>query len=233
MQADFTIIPTIDLSLAQSPETKPLLLSELRSTLVRVGFFYVKNHGIPEQVQQDAIEQSAKFFELPLEEELEIETSDPIYLNLQGPSQWPPTLPTFGPAIEAYRSSISTLATLAHTFTPLIEAALCLPPSSLTALFHGSPLLPPENHQLPAPRRRLGPRMSLPFFQHVNLKLRGEELRVEVPEGTRALREEGIVSSDAGSFFSGRRRGGGIRDLLDRALVTEDEELREEKAVVV
>ncbi|KAK3354038.1 2OG-Fe(II) oxygenase superfamily [Lasiosphaeria hispida] len=367
MQGDFTTIPTLDLSLANSAETKPLFLSELRTALVRVGFFYVKNHGIPDEVQQDAIEQSIKFFELPLEEKLEIETvhskhflgynrmssektlqqkdqnesiaigaelpapnpSDPIYLNLQGPSQWPSTLPTFQPAIEAYRTAVSSLAS---TFTPLIEAALSLPPSSLTTLFNDNPFsrlkitsYPPptpspslspfqgvgphkdgafmtyllqgtrhnslevQNHAgawIPVPPvpgtlvvnigrvlelltggvcaatthrvllepegfRGLGPRLSLPFFQHVNLKLRGDELRVEVPPGTRELSGEAVVS-DAGTFFGGLVDGcvGDLvfvsmmtsfqeaarrwyPDLLERALVTEEVALRGTKGAVV
>lgn len=71
---DFTVVPTLDLSLASSPETKAQFLSELRDALVRVGFFYVKNHSIPGHVQQDAIQKSTEFFNLPLEKKLEVET---------------------------------------------------------------------------------------------------------------------------------------------------------------
>jgi len=71
---DFTAIPTLDLSLASSPETRPQFLLELRDALVRVGFLYVKNHPIPPQVEQDAIQKSTEFFNLPLDKKLEIET---------------------------------------------------------------------------------------------------------------------------------------------------------------
>jgi isopenicillin N synthase-like dioxygenase len=74
VEGDFTSIPTLDLSLASSPSTKPQFLSELRNALVRVGFFYVKNHSILAQTQQDAIEQSFEFFALPLEKKLEVAT---------------------------------------------------------------------------------------------------------------------------------------------------------------
>lgn len=74
MGEDFSTIPVIDLALAGSPATKPQLLSDLRNALVRVGFLYVRNHSIPEHVQQDALHQSKEFFSLPLEKKLEIET---------------------------------------------------------------------------------------------------------------------------------------------------------------
>lgn len=74
MDGDFTGIPILDLSLAQSSVTKPRFLLELRNALVHIGFFYVKHHPIPEQVQQDVMLQSMAFFNLPLHKKLEIET---------------------------------------------------------------------------------------------------------------------------------------------------------------
>lgn len=74
-EGDFTSIPVLDFSQAQSPETKSQFLSQLRTALVKVGFFYVKNHQIPNQVQEDAMDQSLRFFELPLETKLEIENT--------------------------------------------------------------------------------------------------------------------------------------------------------------
>ncbi|KAL4984147.1 hypothetical protein BDW68DRAFT_180936 [Aspergillus falconensis] len=70
---DFTTIPILDLSLARTPTTKSQFLSELRDGLVRVGFFYLKNHPIPEEVQHDAMQQSREFFSLPLHKKLEID----------------------------------------------------------------------------------------------------------------------------------------------------------------
>ncbi|KAK2784990.1 hypothetical protein FQN53_008041 [Emmonsiellopsis sp. PD_33] len=43
----FSEIPTIDLSLAESPATKPELLKQLHHALTSVGFLYVSNHGVP------------------------------------------------------------------------------------------------------------------------------------------------------------------------------------------
>ncbi|KAL2153915.1 hypothetical protein VTH82DRAFT_2591 [Thermothelomyces myriococcoides] len=324
---DFTVVPTLDLSLASSPETKAQFLSELRDALVRVGFFYVKNHSIPGHVQQDAIQKSTEFFNLPLEKKLEVETvnsrhflgynrmdaektgaridhnesiaigadlpapgpEDPVYLNLQGPSQWPDetAVPGSRKAIEEYRSAVQTLAS---DFTVLIEEALELEPTSLTRLFVDSPFSrlkitsyppPPESQDeeseqqgvgahkdgvfmtyllqggehnclevqnksgawIPVPPvpgtlvvnigrileilthgvctatthrvlinskgfygpdgRPLGPRLSLPFFQHVNLHLKPEDLSVKVPDHIADLVKGERVVSDAAAFFSG------------------------------
>ncbi|KAJ7258774.1 hypothetical protein B0H12DRAFT_436015 [Mycena haematopus] len=40
---------------------------------MKVGFFYVKNHGIPDEVTQGTLAQMARFFDLPLDKKLEVE----------------------------------------------------------------------------------------------------------------------------------------------------------------
>ncbi|KAH6885609.1 iron/ascorbate oxidoreductase [Coprinopsis sp. MPI-PUGE-AT-0042] len=40
---DFTSIPVLDYSLALSPSTKPLFLSQLRNALINIGFLYLSN----------------------------------------------------------------------------------------------------------------------------------------------------------------------------------------------
>ena len=74
MDDDFTQIPIIDLALVKSPATKPQFLLQLRDALVRVGFFYIKNHAITADVQQKAQDQCMEFFNLSLEKKLEVET---------------------------------------------------------------------------------------------------------------------------------------------------------------
>lgn len=71
--ATFTSIPVLDLSLAQSPVTKPKFLSKLRDALVMVGFFYLKNTCIPENVEKAFVERSKAFLDLDLEKKLEID----------------------------------------------------------------------------------------------------------------------------------------------------------------
>lgn len=64
----FTSIPILDLQLARDPATKPEFLEQLRYALLEVGFLYLKNVGIPEDLFQDVIKKGKGFFDLPLEE---------------------------------------------------------------------------------------------------------------------------------------------------------------------
>lgn len=64
----FTNIPILDLSLARSPETKLEFLDQLRHALLEVGFLYLKNIGIAEELIDNVVEEGVKFFDIPLEE---------------------------------------------------------------------------------------------------------------------------------------------------------------------
>lgn len=66
--SSFTSIPILDLSLARDPETKPAFLQELRHALLEVGFLYLKNVGIPEELTERVIAEGIGFFDIPLEE---------------------------------------------------------------------------------------------------------------------------------------------------------------------
>ncbi|KAL0080677.1 2OG-Fe(II) oxygenase [Phycomyces blakesleeanus] len=70
-------LPILDLSKYQpndpSSHSSQEFLKELDKTMRNIGFFYVKNHGIPLTVQQDAFKAMKAFFKLPLEEKLKIE----------------------------------------------------------------------------------------------------------------------------------------------------------------
>lgn len=69
----FTSIPILDLSLAESPATKPSFLAQLREALVVVGFFYLKNTSIPKHVQTEFVQKSMDLCNLPLEKKQEID----------------------------------------------------------------------------------------------------------------------------------------------------------------
>ncbi|KAF4784542.1 2OG-Fe(II)oxygenase superfamily protein [Colletotrichum scovillei] len=69
----FTSIPILDLALAQDPETKPQFLIDLRHALMEVGFLYLKNVGIPDELFKRVIKEGKGFFEIPTEEKLKIE----------------------------------------------------------------------------------------------------------------------------------------------------------------
>jgi isopenicillin N synthase-like dioxygenase len=64
----FNTIPILDLSLAKDPSTKPQFLEQLRHALLEVGFLYLKNVGIPEQLTQAVMKEGVAFFDLPMEE---------------------------------------------------------------------------------------------------------------------------------------------------------------------
>ncbi|KAI0970133.1 putative hyoscyamine 6-dioxygenase [Xylaria arbuscula] len=64
MTTSFESIPTIDLSLANDPDTLPNLLKDLRHALIDVGFLYVSNHGVPRSVISDLVKALPELFGL-------------------------------------------------------------------------------------------------------------------------------------------------------------------------
>jgi isopenicillin N synthase-like dioxygenase len=72
-----TIIPILDLSKYQLDEpdstSSKEFLKELYDAMSEVGFFYVRNHGVPLELQQKSFDTIKSFFKLPIEEKLEIE----------------------------------------------------------------------------------------------------------------------------------------------------------------
>lgn len=64
MTSNFQTIPIIDLSLANSPTTHPGLLQQLHWALTQVGFLYVSNHEVPQNVVSDLKEVLPRLFRL-------------------------------------------------------------------------------------------------------------------------------------------------------------------------
>lgn len=62
---DFQEIPVIDLALADDPASLPTLLSALRVALTEVGFLYISNHNVPQQVIQNLVNVLPRLFGLP------------------------------------------------------------------------------------------------------------------------------------------------------------------------
>ncbi|KAK4248024.1 flavonol synthase [Corynascus novoguineensis] len=78
----FTSIPILDLALAKDPATKPGFLFDLRHALMEVGFLYLKNVGISDELFKQVIEEGKGFFDIPLEEKLKIEMKNaPSFLG--------------------------------------------------------------------------------------------------------------------------------------------------------
>ncbi|KXJ91244.1 naringenin 3-dioxygenase [Microdochium bolleyi] len=69
----FTQVPVLDMALADNPATKPKFLADLRHALMEVGFLYLKNVGISEELFQKVIAEGRGFFDIPKEEKLKIE----------------------------------------------------------------------------------------------------------------------------------------------------------------
>ncbi|KEF56713.1 uncharacterized protein A1O9_06903 [Exophiala aquamarina CBS 119918] len=69
----FSSVPILDLSLARDPRAKPQFLLDLRYALLEVGFLYIKNTGIPQELIHEVIRLGKGFFALPEEKKLEIE----------------------------------------------------------------------------------------------------------------------------------------------------------------
>jgi isopenicillin N synthase-like dioxygenase len=70
----FTTLPILPLSQALNPNTKPRFLADLRSALLNVGFLYLSETGLPDELVRDVIKECKGFFEnLPQEEKERIE----------------------------------------------------------------------------------------------------------------------------------------------------------------
>lgn len=64
----FTSIPILDLDLARHAETKPEFLDQLLHALMEVGFLYLRNVGISDELLGEVIHKGKAFFDIPLEE---------------------------------------------------------------------------------------------------------------------------------------------------------------------
>jgi isopenicillin N synthase-like dioxygenase len=70
----FDTLPILPLSHARDPATKPKFLEDLRHALLNVGFLYLSETGLPDQLIKDVIQECQGFFkELPQEEKERIE----------------------------------------------------------------------------------------------------------------------------------------------------------------
>jgi isopenicillin N synthase-like dioxygenase len=84
-QIPFDAIPVIDFAAMQGDNFRSKGLSQsddrqqvadqLRTACTQVGFFYVKNHGVPQSIIDEAFAQAQRFFALPLLEKLNIHIS--------------------------------------------------------------------------------------------------------------------------------------------------------------
>lgn len=78
----FESIPILDLSLVRHADTKSTFLESLRHALLEVGFLYIKNTGIRDDLIEAAITQGKAFFDLPNAKKLEVQMKNaPSFLG--------------------------------------------------------------------------------------------------------------------------------------------------------
>ncbi|MEP0914637.1 isopenicillin N synthase family oxygenase [Leptolyngbya sp. GB1-A1] len=77
-QIPFDTIPLIDFALMSSDRVadRQQVANQICQACLEVGFFYIKNHGVPQSVINHAFAQSKRFFSLPLAEKMEIHISN-------------------------------------------------------------------------------------------------------------------------------------------------------------
>lgn len=73
-----TSIPVLDLAplFAGDPAGRARLAEELRRAFTEVGFYFVKNHGVPQNVLDDTFEAARRFHDLPLDQKMAIERNE-------------------------------------------------------------------------------------------------------------------------------------------------------------
>jgi isopenicillin N synthase-like dioxygenase len=144
-------LPTLDLRRFDGDAAeRSHFLEELRKAARNVGFFYLVGHGIKDDLIQDVLTVSRRFFALPEQDKLDIEMVNsphfrgynragfehtrgkpdwreqvdigperpalpvdraaPLWDRLQGPNQWPASLPEFKRTLLAYQDETTGLA---------------------------------------------------------------------------------------------------------------------------
>lgn len=78
----FSSIPVLSLAQAHKESTKPQFLKDLREALLNVGFLYLVDTGIPQDLYDGVCKQGIDFFDLPDEEKARIDmVNEPSFLG--------------------------------------------------------------------------------------------------------------------------------------------------------
>jgi isopenicillin N synthase-like dioxygenase len=74
LTGDFNSIPIINVEGLRSDnvEERRKVASEIKEACTRVGFFYVENHGVPQELLDGVFQQAESFFALPFEQKMEV-----------------------------------------------------------------------------------------------------------------------------------------------------------------
>lgn len=85
MSTDFASIPVIDLDDASNPATRGRVVEQLRHVLLNVGFLYIRNHGVPENIIHNLVDALPVLFNLTDKEKSEVAIhNSPHFLGYSG-----------------------------------------------------------------------------------------------------------------------------------------------------
>lgn len=78
-------LPILDLSLADDPTQRPILLAQLHDALFNIGFLYIKNHGVENSTVTNLTEQLPALFDLPTDAKARLsKLNSPHFLGYSG-----------------------------------------------------------------------------------------------------------------------------------------------------
>ncbi|KIN94853.1 hypothetical protein M404DRAFT_1007981 [Pisolithus tinctorius Marx 270] len=68
----FDSIPVVDIGCVSTPEERAALAQQIRDACMNVGFFYISNHGIPQETIDEVFSAMKAYFSLPLETKMKL-----------------------------------------------------------------------------------------------------------------------------------------------------------------
>ncbi|KAF9152556.1 hypothetical protein BG015_005077 [Linnemannia schmuckeri] len=111
------IVKTLSLRDYLAPETRTYFLQEMRQSLMTIGTFYIKDHGVATELTTGAMQTVRDYFSLPLEEKKKMMIGNSRHFRgykLIGPNQWPATtlaaVPEFQSTILSFMTELETLS---------------------------------------------------------------------------------------------------------------------------
>ena len=157
-------LPVLDLEpyLRDDPGACAQLAVDVHDALTQVGFFFIVNHGIPQDLIDRVFHEAARFHDLPLDAKMALQrnAANAGYVPLgggrsrssaldahhkpnlnaaffmkrdRGQNQWPGGVPGFRETLLDYFHAMETLG---KRCLPLFAMALDLPPEYFDAFFH-------------------------------------------------------------------------------------------------
>jgi len=103
-------IPVIDIGdINDGPEQRQRLARSIKEASENTGFFYIKNHGIPDYIVAAAQEAAKTFFKQPIEKKLEVSKSRSKHFNGYSTKGTSKASPSEGSMLDLFHLCRSTL----------------------------------------------------------------------------------------------------------------------------